>query len=358
MDYQLREYYVARICSGFIKLKVRHHDGSYLLFHKPTLDQKYYAEEIYVNVYNEALSQNNWMDDELENFMYSAGLWSSEKETKLKTLEENLNKLKTRSLTMTFKSDELKKVKEAIKVTKHEIKKLEDEKSSLNFLSCSGVASIARSKYLIGCSLFYNRRERVFKSNKQFWRSDSTLLQDAMQEYLAKRLHEPVYRELARTEPWRNIWSLRDCEKALFNVPVVDYTDEQRSLAMWTRFYDNIFEHPERPTTSVINDDDLMDGWVILQREKADKSENLKSADDLIKNDKVRNSQEVYLVAGSESDAKRIEDLNDDVAKSIKKSRMKKLFEEGTVNELDMPDTKRRLRAEAIEHLRSKMKSI
>lgn len=30
----------------------------------------------------------------------------------------------------------------------------------------------------------------------------------------------------------------------------------------WSNFYDNIFEHPERPEQRVINNDDLLDKWV------------------------------------------------------------------------------------------------
>ncbi|WP_124118456.1 hypothetical protein [Paenibacillus xylanexedens] len=36
----------------------------------------------------------------------------------------------------------------------------------------------------------------------------------------------------------------------------------QVALVFWSTFYDNIFEHPERPDNKTIENDDLLDRWV------------------------------------------------------------------------------------------------
>ena len=59
------------------------------------------------------------------------------------------------------------------------------------------------------------------------------------------------------------------------------------------------------------------------------------------------NSQEVFLIADTVDDAKKIDVLNDEMAKRTKRQRFNYLKDKGEVNEIDMPDTKNRLIMEA-----------
>lgn len=48
----------------------------------------------------------------------------------------------------------------------------------------------------------------------------------------------------------------------LFDGPTIDWNINQVALVFWSSFYDNIFEHPDRPDTKTIDNDDLLDRWV------------------------------------------------------------------------------------------------
>ena len=145
---------------------------------------------------------------------------------------------------------------------------------------------------------------------------------------------------MARTEPWRSTWSCKKCEREVFGVPTVDLTEDQKSLVIWSTMYDNIYEHPSCPQQEIVDDDDLIDGWMIVQRKERQKSQTKLQVEDLISNDKIKNSGEVFVIGQSKSDRERIDSLNDDNAKNIKRQRLKMIQQKGFLNEADMPDTK------------------
>jgi hypothetical protein len=62
---------------------------------------------------------------------------------------------------------------------------------------------------------------------------------------------------------WRARWkAATKTGSPLFDGPTVDWNINQVGLVFWSTFYDNIFEHPERPDQRTIENDDLLDRWV------------------------------------------------------------------------------------------------
>lgn len=47
-----------------------------------------------------------------------------------------------------------------------------------------------------------------------------------------------------------------------------DWNINQVALCFWSNFYDNVYEHPERPPQKVIENDDLIDKWAKDQSKK------------------------------------------------------------------------------------------
>ena len=79
-------------------------------------------------------------------------------------------------------------------------------------------------------------------------------------------LGESEIRELARSEPWKSIWSSSKNEGVLFGKRAIELSEEQKHLIMWSTMYDSIGESPDSPSDKIIADDDMLDGWLILQR--------------------------------------------------------------------------------------------
>jgi hypothetical protein len=102
--------------------------------------------------------------------------------------------------------------------------------------------------------------------------------------------------------------------------------------------YDSIQEASEPPESFVIDDDDMLDGWLLLQ--SSDKGEERI-------NSKISRAQEQYILANNISEAKEIENRNSPDIKRIKAQRQKALEEKGELNESELPDVKKKLMIEA-----------
>lgn len=159
-------------------------------------------------------------------------------------------------------------------------------------------------------------------------------------------------RELAKMDLWRSIWN---CNKIhgglLFNRTPTDYSRDQINLCSFSIMYDNVFEHPESPNEKIIDDNDALDGWLILQRKKSD-SEKLKN-EKLTKNSKIANSQEQFIMASSPEEAELIYNMNTDDAKNIIKQRFELIDKKGQVKDFEFADRQNEIQIAQMKSLKN-----
>ena len=156
-------------------------------------------------------------------------------------------------------------------------------------------------------------------------------------------------RELARSDPWRSYWEIS--KPRPFTRHFSLWSEEQRTLVKYSKMYDNIFAHPECPSDDVIENNYMLDGWIIIQNREKDKDQKKKIADDLV-GGRVSQHTEQYIsptvrgTGSSEIDmeyVKNIKELNDLNAKRIQQQREKVINKHGKVEEVDLPDVKQDL---------------
>jgi hypothetical protein len=111
----------------------------------------------------------------------------------------------------------------------------------------------------------------------------------------------------------------------------MELSTEQISIVSFSLMYDNIYQSTECPTDEIIEDNDAIDGWLILQREKQSKSQKEKLLEKL--HAKHENSKDIFVKADDADHAKRINNLNGNYAQHVKSSRVKQIKE--TDGELD-----------------------
>ncbi len=331
------ERIVARIISGLLVLRLQ---GRRFILSNPTRLQRYFAQEVYAESFASAAEEDLFQtDDEVVAFLASRSLWSDDDERKLVGLPKDIEKMKEGMFEHRLQSNKVQSVRGHLRAARTQWGELYTRRHAHDALTCNGHAALARGRYLVGCGLRTESGKKVFQ-HEDFWKDQSGLLEAAVNGFAASRLSEDTLREIARTDPWRGIWAAKKSEASVFGKSVVDLTDEQRSLTNWSVLYDSIRSHSECPPEDVIEDDDMLDGWLSIQRKKSEKNTAQKGAEDTIKNSKIKNSQEIFLMADTPKDAQRINDLNDAVAKRTKAQRLRHLKEKGQVDEWNMPDTK------------------
>jgi len=155
---------------------------------------------------------------------------------------------------------------------------------------------------------------------------------------------------LSKYDKWRMVWSSGRQEGRVFGRPSIELTSEQQSLIAWSKLYDNINEHPESPPKEVIDDDDLLDGWLILEQKKnKHKPGNNKHG--------KPGASEVFIPVESKEDAVRVGQMNDAKSRFIKAQRMAVLQKQGAVLEQNMPDSQQRLSIQAAQQFRERVKN-
>lgn len=344
MDFEKREYIISRIIWGFMPFKFC---GYNYLIGQPTTEDVFYAEQIYQDTIEDSKFTEIMCEAELRNWMVENNLWSVEEEESLTNLEKDIEEFKVQLFQNIMKSNDRIKIKEYLKIAREEQKRLLDKKHSYDYTCKEGLAKNAKSNFLLSQCIYNNKKVRVLDVS-------ADLLGCAIHTYTENGLSDKEYRELARTEPWRSIWSANTGN--IFNAASIELSAERRSLILWSKMYDNIYDHPECPHSSIVEDDDTIDGWMLIQKRKREKEQSKQDAESLITNDKIRNAGEIFVFAQTKDDAKKIEALNNPAARIIKQQRERHILQHGATDITALPDVRNELNAQAHEEYVNKVK--
>ena len=353
MDHSDREIICLRIISGSLHLEI---DSSNYILQKPTLEQKYKAAIIYKNTLEQASFESIKSDKEILDILLEVGLWTADKQLKLDQIPKDIDNCKVKLFEIQ-KSDQRREIRRIINCGRRDLSLLYNERHCFDYITIEGMAALSKLYYILIDCLYYFNGNKVFNGADAWENEPNPLIKSIINLYNQSQINESTYRQLVRNDPWRTIWNSAKHD-SLFGCAAIHLTDDQKTLIHWSSLYDNIYENSECPSEEVIDDDDMLDGWLILQRRNRDKGELDRERD---KYDQIHaGSDELFIPVGvsahsefgppkpaSLEDIERISKLNTLDAQMNKKQRMALLREKGEVHELDMPDTAQKLVIEA-----------
>jgi hypothetical protein len=313
MHYYERELTIYRLQCKYLRYKLR--EDKYLLIHYPSIELKYIAQEKYIETYNKAKNLNILDDDDLFEIMIQNKLWSLREE---KDLTENLPKEIENLKYSIYKSHMNKEVvlslKEQLKNIETKILYLHNKRHCMDYVTCHGIATYYRLNFLVENSTKF--------TNGKLYKWKDIDLSSIVTYWNSNILGDDTLRELAKTEPWQSIWySAKRNNSCVFDG---ELSDDQRRLVSWSHLYDNVRESSECPHESVIEDDDMMDGWLISQRRNREKNQTESSIGKNL-NSKIAGSQDIFIVANDPTmglSIEQIEKLNSPQSAMIKKQRV------------------------------------
>ena len=348
MDHNERELYVSRIISGRIGIKI---NGKSCFIAIPEPYDRYVAQEIFFSTRRDAGFHGVLTTEEMREVMIDSGLWSEKEQEILDALPRRIENLKAALYEAQMNPKLFEATRKTLDGEKDKHIKLSSKEQSCSNLTQDGTANTIKLQYILYTSIIDKKKEYIHDGDN-FWDQEHSLIEEIFKTYLKAKVSEDIARELARTEPWRSYWGAAKAEGSVFGASAADLTQEQRSLINWSKFYDSIYEHMESPAEKVIQDDDLLDGWLILQNRKRERAKLEQEVDKKL--GKNRGAQEVYLMAGSIEEADKIHSLNSPMAKGIKRSREVAVEKHGSVPEEKLPDAKKRIRMQAVNQGRKK----
>jgi hypothetical protein len=330
----LDDIYYEKVLNRIIQGRLRVKLGDLVLYiYEPSNDLIEESFDIYEEAHKKAYYSGCYIDSEIQEMLVEFDLWSPVEKRRLKQLEdEEIENAKVEAYQNFFDKGKLRAVKRRINQIESEIMNLRLKHKQLDHMSCDGIAKFTRKAWIF---------ERVTKTKDgkvyDFANHSIGMVLDA---YSNNQIPVDVLRRIARTDPWRSMWNSTRKRSRVFNVDGCDLNDMQLGLSSWTTMYENLYENPDCPKDGIVEDDDCLDGWFILEKRKREKEKREREAEDALSgNSKIANSQEVFLMANNQQQAQDINSLNSPQARGIVRQRNQQIKDnEGDMNFKDLAD--------------------
>lgn len=328
MDDIYYEQVLNRIIQGRLRIKV----GDLVLFiYEPSKDLLEESYEIYEEAKRKAYFSGSFIKEEVLELLLKNDMWSPFDDREADEMDKKIEELKLHALKAFFKKKELAGVKRNLRNIEKKQAKLRYRKLQFDHLTCEGAAKFAKQCWLIQHTT-YNKDGSPFDFSKYS-------ISHMMELYQAKAITPTVYRKIARSQKWRSMWNSSKQRGDVFGSPSADLDELKLALMSYSIMYDNVYESPESPKEEIIDDDDCLDGWFIKQRRKMERDKKQAEVDNMISNQKVANSQEIYLIAQDGQEASEIYGLNNDHVRGTIQQRQTQIQStEGNLNFKDLSD--------------------
>lgn len=310
MDDIFYEKLLYRIIRGRIRLKL---GDLVLIIHEPSLDLIEESIWVYEEAYKKAYFREVPIKSQIIETLFDNELWSPFDDQEAEKKEKQIEDLKVEAFKNFYDSKKLRGIKMNIRRLEHQAARLRAKKTCLDHTTCEGVGNFSRSSWLISQSTFFA------DGTPYNWSPYN--ISNVMDEYNSLSVTVEQFRYIARNDPWRSMWNVGKKQASLFNRPSVELTKDQLSLSSYSTLYDNVYESHKSPNEKVIDDDDCLDGWLIEQRRESEKDKKKQEVDGMIKNKKIANSQEIFVVTDNQHSANEVYGLNDPIARNVVKSR-------------------------------------
>jgi hypothetical protein len=330
-----REYFVSRIRSG---VQILEGNEISIKIVPLTIEDTYFINKTFMEAFNKAQADGFLTHEEMLEESKKRGLWTDEDEEKEKGLQKDIDRLKVEL----FNNRNMQQLRQQIRIYLEAGKKqlgLVTEKKFTNFeLCCEGIAQQQKIGHMLRvCTLTKEDEKFDF---------DDMPIDYLIKLYGSSILTEKQVRELARNEPWRNLWLMNEANVTnLFSTKYGkrELTTDQKNIILWSKMYDNVQESMDSPSQDVIDDDDMLDGWFIIQKKKSETQRAESEINDRASNSKIANSDEIFVFTDNKADANKINDINSVHSQTVKKQRMNVIQSKGEARDLDFQDQKLKL---------------
>lgn len=345
MEDSRKNFLTNYIISGVKFVKI---DGERYKIVSPSLELKFLAEYVYEETVESLRFDNFMSQDQIKATLYRLDTWIDKDDEDLEILENFLEEQKVVLYQAAFDHKTQDKARVNIRRSKKAIFKALARKHSLAHTTLDYHATSIKHKFITALCMRDKDNKSVY-TEESFWSSSSPLLEKAMDSLRLYSLAVEEFREIARSDPWRTIWGVG--KEQCFGTPSSHWTDEQRTLVIFSKMYDNAHQSNECPSDEVFEDDDMFDGWMIVQKRKREE-EQKKQQTDAVNTTDFGNAGEVFISAPTNADAKKIYDLNEATQRRTIKERAAVIEKRGKVQAANMPDTQRALVNQMAEQYR------
>lgn len=329
MNPQEQEQILARLMNNKIYCYI---DKKCYIIKNPTLD----IISLGQHIYNQTLSQyrfKDWLtDNDCLNILLSRGLLTVQYEHNQQQLIKRIENTKVDYYKAVVRiSKDIKTIRKQLDMMISKLADMYEIRHMFDIYTVEGFAFLTQELFVLAKTIYDS-------NNCLLWDDNSTIdyrLLNIKAKLLDMSIGSSKLREFARSDYWRLYWKAGKPNP--FHTQIGTLTAEQKLISMYSAMYDQIYEHSECPGDNVINDDDALDGWMIMQRQTREQDKKEKQVERSI-SVKQKGADEIFLMAKDTEDAKQIYALNSAQNNMISKRRMQAIEQAGTVKEIQLPD--------------------
>ena len=317
-----REFFLLRVITGVLrygKLEIR----------TPTKQVLQRASDIYNRTYKKCLKKKIYSDQDALRDMIVAGVWTEDHQAAFDILPNRIEDYKLQMFENILRPTYQDKIRIHLDSCKKEYGELLQKRHKFDYLTAEGIAHFAKWQFIISNTTY-------FRGKKYEW--DKVTQYTALDYYYKNMLTEDHIRDLARNQPWSSYWSSRETCGSLFGKPATEMSTDQIRLVYWSNLYENTYQQNDHDPVKLIEDNDVFDGWMISKSRERKTEQRV----GFIKNQKIANSQEIFIAAKTKEEAKEINQMNTGAAKQNILNRFKRIKQEGEVKHHEFADVQQR----------------
>lgn len=321
---------VFRILSDSLHCEI---GGVTYVISSPNVQLLYRANELEKKIFHKEKYNTEWLSkEEAAHLLVKQEIIRPDIDTVIKDLNTQQDDIKYGMYKAFLQPENLAQLRRRLEMLKKLINETYYKKHSLDYLTKEGFAATCRAQFLLMNTVRNEAGELLWENDESV---NYPLLDSIMAICNERTLTNEQFREIARTEPWRSYWAADKTN--VIGGPTMSWTEDQRTLVSYSKMYDSIYENPDSPSEDIINDDDVLDGWIVNRRREAEKAKKKEQLESLL-DDKLKDADNIFMVAKDQKAAQDIFDLNSPEMRRIKAQRDKAIQEHGILKESELPD--------------------
>jgi len=299
------------------------------------------------------------MEEELLLHKIDMGEWDRKTDLEITGISTDIQKMKRGLIDLWFNKTQLEQTRATIRKAERAMLTRLMMKSDLLVSSAEAHAKMRQQRFLISRITKTLDDELLWATEKEFDDSSESILINRLCRHYFGLSHceTKVLRELARTSPWRQFW--KGCDAIdIFGCPANQWTYNQRELVAWSNTYDSIYEAYQRPPKEVIDDDDLVDSWLMKESEKMDEKSKGDLSSSVLPASSNKNGRQEVFVMSDEEGAKNVYAMNDPISRAKVKAQQKVVQRHGKIQDQNLPESQQQIRQKAMQERSQKVKDI
>lgn len=301
-----------RIMSGYYIADIQ---GTSYKICNPSVDVKLRASQLYDESLQDTRFESWMTDNGAKRVLVQNGFVGADVDSNFPKIETSIEELKIQLYESAYQYKEREKIRKRLTQVKQKYEEMYAYRHMFDMVTREGHASLIKMQYLIAASTYTLDGKPLGDDISSM---DFALIDALVKEVNFNKIDVLQFRKIARTDPWRSYWGAH--KENIFGLCAIELSDDQRYLILMSKMYDNCYEHPESPPEDIIEDDDLFDGWMLVQKKKRDEEKGSSLGDDMIKG-RHSNAQEIFMPVANMEEARKIEDLNTLEGRMVKKQR-------------------------------------